>query len=60
MQALAIRRSALGDHLEDPGLREESDVAVEAAGGHIAELGDELGGGERPVAEERLDDGCDG
>ena len=39
-----------------PALVEQGDVAVEAASGHVVELGGELGGGERPVAEESLDD----
>ncbi len=39
----------LGDHLEDPGPGEQGDVAVQAPGGHVVELGGELAGGERPV-----------
>ncbi len=47
---------ALGDHLQHPCLREDRDVAIEAAGGHAVKLGGKLGGGERTVAEESLDD----
>ena len=45
----------LGGNLEQPGPGQQRDVAVQAPGGNIVEFGGELSGGQRPVAEERLD-----
>ncbi len=47
---------AFGDHGEHPRADQARDVAVEAGGGHIGELGSQLGCRERPVAEEGLHD----
>jgi len=46
----------LGDDLKHSGPGQQGDVPVEAARGHIVELGGELARGQRPVAQERLDD----
>jgi hypothetical protein len=47
---------ALGHDLQNAGAGQEGDVAVQAARRHVLQLGGELAGGQRPVAEERLDD----
>ena len=39
-----------------PASASAAHVPVDAGGGHVGQLGRELAGGERPVAEERLDD----
>ena len=47
---------ALGDHPEHAGVDQARDMAVEARGGHVGQLGPQLGGGERPVTEKGLHD----
>ena len=48
--------AALGHHAEHAGVDQPSDVAIQACRRHVRELGAELGGRQRPVTEERLDD----
>ena len=48
--------AALGDDLEDARLGQQRDVAVQTARRHVVELGGELAGRQRAVAEEGLDD----
>ncbi len=46
----------LGDRLQHPRLREQSDMAIDAPGRNVVELGHELTRGQRTITEKRLDD----